>query len=1139
MNHKTTTAVTALLTLGLICSPLATSPALAAGLPASTQAKENNLTGHRTSATNLSIPLGAGITGSLDVGTGNLNTSMNVDGIAFTHNSLTPVTTGTGTRNNWRIAALGAGNLFTENANIVFVNSSGERVVFTPNATTPGTYTAPAGKRYSLKKATDGYQLLTWDAASTTYFSLDGYPKKVVDRNGNETKLTNANGLPSQQTGWQGPAAARNAFMIPGATTDTIGSGATKDALKLSWKLDSANGKYTALTDPRGLKTTIEYDAAGRISKVSTAGGGYTTISYDSKNRVVKIATPGTAEAPTTEAITRFDYTDGTKTLVAGANTNPGVAVATGAHITYNLNPSDKRVASIVDADGRTQSATYTPQLNIGSYTSGIGATAGTENYSYGANNSNSLTSTTGANGEKSSFDYANQTDNTKYSPSSSTDARGNKSTYTYAASGALAKSTNALAATAEVGYNPNGTPAYATAPGNVGNSTKYEYTADGLLSKVIPATGGSLTAESYSYDDLGRLISKTTGRGGVIKYTDDGNTSLVTKVASYPKGSTVADAVQDTMYDALGRVTKVASRAKGVSTQSTTFTYSTRGEVISQSVWQAAVGSEAAQTTKIDYKYDREGKLIAKTLDGLTNNYNYTAGGTLDSVDYTESGVKKTIKFATDDRGRRTDTWYGADANTGAQNWEVWKHSDYDRSGNLMGEKVQKAKEAPVTPQNPDGAMTLSEKKYCYVPGADPRSCPTDATNAVDKIQAMYTANPAAGNGFVTSYTYDQAGHLLTVNTPGSPEGKYEYTYDVRGNKIKTVQTKGDGQVITDGDTFNAQNQVTSDNWKYDADGNLVSSDQASLTYNTVNQNVESALKDGSNTTKNTFAGMSQKQLIAQSSSKEGTFVYTHGLNDRYGNPMVEKVRHDGATAFVEHDPVTGAPLFLRDTDKKSVHMYISDPVDSDIRLVKDDGTTSTYKEFDPYGARDEKTTVVSRDVFDPYRYRFGMVDRGGTGRFLFGVRFYDPGQGVWVQQDSLDAPFDPVNANRYAYAGADPVNNYDPTGRLMVDAGFCMAFCGSGGFNYNSETGKVNLEFSIGAAAGEDMHLIVGDSTDDAGKFDISAGGSIDGGIGVGGSGAFDVSLLGNGANVEGGGGGVEGFSIGPELNISIPIN
>lgn len=101
---------------------------------------------------------------------------------------------------------------------------------------------------------------------------------------------------------------------------------------------------------------------------------------------------------------------------------------------------------------------------------------------------------------------------------------------------------------------------------------------------------------------------------------------------------------------------------------------------------------------------------------------------------------------------------------------------------------------------------------------------------------------------------------------------------------------------------------------------------------------------------------------------------------------------------------------------------------------MVKDDASTTMAKEFDPYGAREETSSVMSRDVFDPFRYRFGLVDRGGTGRYLFGVRWYDPGQGVWVQQDSLDAPLDPVNGNRYAYAGSDPVNNFDPAGLLTI---------------------------------------------------------------------------------------------------------
>ena len=45
-----------LVSLGVLCSPLTMAPALAADLPASAQAKENSLTGSRTSATTLNIP---------------------------------------------------------------------------------------------------------------------------------------------------------------------------------------------------------------------------------------------------------------------------------------------------------------------------------------------------------------------------------------------------------------------------------------------------------------------------------------------------------------------------------------------------------------------------------------------------------------------------------------------------------------------------------------------------------------------------------------------------------------------------------------------------------------------------------------------------------------------------------------------------------------------------------------------------------------------------------------------------------------------------------------------------------------------------------------------------------------------------
>ncbi|WP_442860340.1 RHS repeat-associated core domain-containing protein [Arthrobacter sp. zg-Y40] len=51
------------------------------------------------------------------------------------------------------------------------------------------------------------------------------------------------------------------------------------------------------------------------------------------------------------------------------------------------------------------------------------------------------------------------------------------------------------------------------------------------------------------------------------------------------------------------------------------------------------------------------------------------------------------------------------------------------------------------------------------------------------------------------------------------------------------------------------------------------------------------------------------------------------------------------------------------------------------------------------------------------------------------YGQRWYNPGVGRWTQMDTLDAPLDLANANRYAYVANDPINNSDPLGMLTDD--------------------------------------------------------------------------------------------------------
>jgi RHS repeat-associated protein len=127
--------------------------------------------------------------------------------------------------------------------------------------------------------------------------------------------------------------------------------------------------------------------------------------------------------------------------------------------------------------------------------------------------------------------------------------------------------------------------------------------------------------------------------------------------------------------------------------------------------------------------------------------------------------------------------------------------------------------------------------------------------------------------------------------------------------------------------------------------------------------------------------------------------------------------------------DPVTGqASLLTTSTDV--VSMYLWDGLGNPVGLLTDGASNPVPATYDPYGLR--ALTAANTDTGvaqNPYAFKAGIYDRG-TGLVKFGLRWYDVVTGAWTQQDTLDAPLDPGNANRYGFAGGDPVNNSDPSG-------------------------------------------------------------------------------------------------------------
>ncbi len=130
---------------------------------------------------------------------------------------------------------------------------------------------------------------------------------------------------------------------------------------------------------------------------------------------------------------------------------------------------------------------------------------------------------------------------------------------------------------------------------------------------------------------------------------------------------------------------------------------------------------------------------------------------------------------------------------------------------------------------------------------------------------------------------------------------------------------------------------------------------------------------------------------------------------------------------SYITHDP-SGLPVLL--TEGTTTDLYAYDARTNPVALINDNAATDVTYSYDPYG-----NSTVTYDSghgvsgFNPYSYGDGVPDIT-TGLVKFGQRWYEPTTGTWTQEDQINQPLNPDMANRYEYAGDDPVNSSDPTG-------------------------------------------------------------------------------------------------------------
>ena len=281
--------------------------------------------------------------------------------------------------------------------------------------------------------------------------------------------------------------------------------------------------------------------------------------------------------------------------------------------------------------------------------------------------------------------------------------------------------------------------------------------------------------------------------------------------------------------------------------------------------------------------------------------------------------------------------------------------------------------------------------------------------------------------NGVVTSYGYDNANRLLSINHVKTPTTIEALTYqnDAAGNRIKLTRANAAASLIPQAVTntaFDAANEQTrfnsaSTNLVYDNNGNLTS------------------FTDASGTT--TYTWNARNQLTAISGpSLSVSFVYD-GLGRRTSktiNSSTTGFWYDGGDVLAELSGSTPTATYIRSLSidepfirKQSSgdEYYQTDALGSTLALTDGSGTSGTTYTQEPFG----KTT---RNGASTNSFQYTGREEDGTGTLYYRARYYQPQLQRFIQEDQVG--FSGGDPNLYAYVQNNPINATDPSGNFTV---------------------------------------------------------------------------------------------------------
>ena len=586
--------------------------------------------------------------------------------------------------------------------------------------------------------------------------------------------------------------------------------------------------------------------------------------------------------------------------------------------------------------------------------------------------------------------------------------------------------------------------------------ATNYSYDALGNLAQVNQ--GNQL--RTYKYDALSRLTNEKNPEQGDPTQSNQWTTTY--SYTSFNAIATRADSrgvITTYSYDTLNRVWQVSyNTVSGVSTAPTvTYIYGTEvyGTTNDGAIVRINVGTDYQERYTFD-QYNRTSSVIrtlgsqsyrvsdsynqaSQPLQTAIGTYQYDSAGRLSSI----AGVggvgvgSMTYNIA----GQLTgDTLTSSGWNNGylidSSTVETFGYDTYRMqliSQAAVTTNTNAGTCIPSCPPPPAGGTNLS-LNYSYQASAGQMGVGTTAGNA-GQLMAINNNSTIGGLAESASYTYDNYGRLVTSNqTSNNSSAQRRFAYDRWGNRsgvwdatsggnqiqnvsLQTVSYPGTGSAPTNRITSVSSGSTL--NYTYDANGNVTNDGSQSYTYD------------------------SENRLVQSISGVTASYGYDH-QNHRYKKTIGSSVTHyvwEGSQVVGEYNGSTGAMLVaytysgsrLIGKSGSNTQLFLGDRLS--LRLALSDagavvGRQATLpfgEDFGVSGTQEKHHfTTYERDAESSSDYALNRYYSARVGRF----NSADP------YKQSADQK-NPQSLSRYTYVLDEPLGHTDPSGLLLAYPG------------------------------------------------------------------------------------------------------